>query len=144
MNNNIDKIPPSQPGDKIVPAPDSVTHYPGMQSASETIVLDATFVVKASLSARFPIRSVRVDNQSGIWLRLMPDLDYVPPWTLRRIFNVRGRGAVQLAHDIPPGGAADTGPAAGQTIRVTLYDRPQLEDPHGTSTLGAAGGFALQ
>lgn len=108
--------------------PDTVIRYPGMQSARETrTCIVAGVMPSADVSAHaFTTRSVRVDNFSNQWLRLGDENDFIEPYQLGVIFNVRGKVSINVVPDIPPYLGAQFAAVVGEFYMMTMYDKPQM------------------
>lgn len=81
-----------------------------------------------SIGAQFPIKAVRIDNETNQWLQITGTLLFVNPYTVGFVANLRGVGSVTLGSSPPPG---VTNPAVitAEAYSVTVYDTPQAESP---------------
>lgn len=110
-------------------------------SARYTYTVAAGVVPSAELSERFPIASVRIDNFTSQWLLVAPLYDFVRPFSLGVIFNVRGLGRLTVEPIRPaptltgPSGGAppfvEPDVINGQSYYVTLFEKPQIAAPEG-------------
>lgn len=115
-----------------IPRADTTDKYPRAQSER---FVSASSADMAPVTARtFTIRSVRVDNQSNQWLRVGYEFDYIPPYTIGVIFNVRGMGSIGIVREVPnpidtwigPNNGISPDAIAGESYTLVLYDKPQM------------------
>ncbi len=118
------------------PQSPSIGDYPARQSAIRQFVSTATLMPAASLTERFIIRSVRIDNYSGQWL-LLGAADFIAPFTTGFVVSVRGLGTATITPTAPPG-VSQSIVVAGQSYIVQLFDHEQPQS-FGNPIVGSPG-----
>ncbi len=96
-----------------------------------------------TISAGWPINTVRVDNESNQWLQVLTGAAtlVVAPYTLGAVFPVTGLGSVTVEPHAPAT-TTQASPISGETYQVTIYSESHPSSPGIALPASSAPSFA--